>query len=59
VCVCIHALRTNDEDILSPDFLIEQLNGDGAGIIPKTILAKTGKSWIPPAIVEHLQYHSP
>ena len=45
VCVCIHALRTNDEDLLSPDFLIEQLDGDGENIIPKTILAKTGKPW--------------
>jgi hypothetical protein len=54
VCACIHALRTNDEELLDPDFLIEQLTGDGKGIIPKTITAKTGKHWHSPALVEKL-----
>jgi hypothetical protein len=47
VCACIHALRTNDEELIDPDFLIEPLIGDNKGIIPKTINEKTGKEWIP------------
>lgn len=43
VCACIHALKTNDQEIIDPAFLIEPLVGDNKGIIPKTILAKTGK----------------
>jgi hypothetical protein len=50
VCACIHALRTNDDDLLSPDFLMEQLTGDGDGLIPKTITYKTGKQWQSPAL---------
>lgn len=45
VCACIHALRTIDGELLDSDFLIHQLDGDGKGIIPKTIFAKTGKPW--------------
>ena len=47
VCACIHALRTNDQELLDPDFLIEPLVGDHKGIIPKTILNKTGKTFLP------------
>lgn len=43
VCACIHALKTNDQEIIDPDFLIEPLIGNNKGIIPQTILAKTGK----------------
>jgi hypothetical protein len=49
VCACIHALRTNDEELLDPDFLVEQLDGDFKGIIPRTITQKTGKTWLSPA----------
>ena len=49
VCACIHALKTNDGDLLEPDFLVEPLTGDGKGIIPKTVAAKTGKQWHSPA----------
>ena len=49
VCACIHALRTNDEELLDPDFLVEQLTGDFKGIIPRTIIEKTGKPWMSPA----------
>ena len=49
VCACIHALRTNDEELLDPDFLVEQLTGDFKGIIPRTIMEKTGKPWMSPA----------
>jgi hypothetical protein len=51
VCACIHALRTIDEELLDPDFLIESLVGDNKGIIPKTILNKTGKEGLPMAIL--------
>ena len=46
VCACIHALRTNDEELLDPDFFVEQLTGDRKGIIPQTIINKTGKPWM-------------
>ena len=52
VCACIHALKTNDGDLLEPDFLVEPLTGDGKGIIPKTVAAKTGKQWRSPAITQ-------
>jgi hypothetical protein len=50
VCACIHALRTNDEELLEPDFFVEQLTGDFKGIIPRTIMEKAGKPWMSPAI---------
>jgi hypothetical protein len=50
VCACIHALRTNDEELLEPDFFVEQLTGDSKGIIPRTIMEKSGKQWLSPAI---------
>lgn len=50
VCACIHALRTNDQELLDPDFLIEPLVGDNKGIIPKTILSKTGKEGLTLAV---------
>ena len=46
VCACIHALKTIDQELLDPDFLIEPLVGDFKGIISKTILQKTGKEWL-------------
>jgi len=46
VCACIHALKTTDQDLLDPDFLIEPLVGDFKGIISKTILQKTGKDFL-------------
>ena len=50
VCACIHALRTNDEELLEPDFFVEQLTGDSKGIIPRTIMEKSGKQWSSPAM---------
>jgi hypothetical protein len=47
VCACIHALKTIDQELLDPDFLIEPLVGDFKGIISKTILNKTGKRDFP------------
>lgn len=49
VCACIHALRTNDGELLEPDFFVEQLTGDFNRIIPRTILEKSGKPWMSPA----------
>jgi len=50
VCACIHALRTNDEELLEPNFFVEQLTGDFKGIIPRTIMEKSGKQWLSPAM---------
>jgi hypothetical protein len=49
VCACIHALRSNDQELLDPDFFPEQLVGDFNGIIPRTITERTGKQWHFPA----------
>lgn len=46
VCACIHALRTNDEVLLDPDFFIELEEG-GNGEIPRAIRQKTGAEWSP------------
>lgn len=46
VCACIHALRTIDEDIIDPAFLVEQLNG-GNNIIANAIQNKYGKELKP------------
>ena len=43
-CACIHALRTNDEELLDPDFFVEQLTVDGEEMLPSTIKEKSGKS---------------
>lgn len=43
VCVCIHALRTIDEEILSPDFFIEPLHRTRFNEIFDFIEQKTGK----------------
>jgi quercetin dioxygenase-like cupin family protein len=47
VCACIHALRTNDETLLPPDALIEQLTGDGKNIIPNTVKELMGFEMLP------------
>ena len=49
VCACIHALRTNDNELLDSDFFVDQLTGDSKGIIPRTIMEKSGKQWFSPA----------
>ena len=50
VCACIHALRTNDDELLDPDFFIEPFVGDRKGNLPKVIEEKTGKKIKPPSI---------
>jgi len=41
-CVCIHALRTANQDIISPDFLIEPMVG-GGGKIAQEIQNRLGQ----------------
>jgi len=43
VCVCIHALRTIDEDIIPPDALIDPLYSNEKGEIKKFVEEHTGK----------------
>jgi len=50
ICACIHALKTNDGDLLDPDFFIETFVGDGKGKLPKEIKERTGKKWSPAAL---------
>lgn len=43
VCACIHALRTVDENIISPDFLIEPLFSENKGEIRDKIQQTYGQ----------------
>jgi hypothetical protein len=43
VCACIHALRTNDHDLVDPSFFIEPILGNSQGLITKAVEEKTGK----------------
>jgi hypothetical protein len=45
VCACIHALRTNDEELVEPDFFIESTNTTGR--LSQIIKEKTGKAIMP------------
>jgi hypothetical protein len=45
VCVCIHALRTIDETIISPDSFIEPLYSTNNGEIKNAVQQLTGISW--------------
>ena len=47
VCTCIHALRTIDEEIIAPDFLIEPLFSSNRGEVKNLIREKFGKDWKP------------
>jgi hypothetical protein len=46
VCSCIHALRTIDQDIIDPDFLLEPLESNNKGEIRQAIKEKTGKDML-------------
>jgi hypothetical protein len=46
VCGCIHAVRTMDEEILDPDFLIEPVVWNGRGKMNSLVLERTGKKMI-------------
>lgn len=45
VCVCIHALRTIDENIIPPDSFIEPLYSTNNGEIKNAVYNITGISW--------------
>ena len=48
VCVCIHALRTIDNELLDPDFLIENAEFvEGRGDLASLIYEKTGQPMRP------------
>jgi len=45
VCVCIHALRTIDEELVEPDFLVDAITNDNNDMnIPELVKAKTDKT---------------
>ena len=46
VCGCIHAVRTMDEEIIDPDFLIEPVTWEGKGQMNRLVLERTGKRMI-------------
>jgi hypothetical protein len=48
VCVCIHALRTIQSDLLDPDFLLQPLNG-GSGLLRTLVNNQTGEDFQLPA----------
>ena len=45
VCVCIHALRTIDEELVEPDFLVDAITNDNTDMnIPELVKTKTDKT---------------
>ena len=50
VCVCIHALRTIDEDLVDPDCFLEPVSDNRGGIINAGVVDKMGKRMKPPAL---------
>jgi hypothetical protein len=46
VCGCIHAVRTMDEEIIDPDFLIEPVTWNQRGEMNRLVFEKTGKKMI-------------
>ncbi len=47
VCACIHAIRTIDEDIVDPDFILEPLESQNRGELHRLVQKKTGKHMLP------------
>ena len=52
VCACIHALRTIDNELLDPDFLIDNKNFE-YGEMPSFIHKETGKLMRPAIVKKH------
>lgn len=52
VCACIHALRTIEDEIISPDSMVEMVDRAYHGHIRDLVKEKTGKEWMP-LIREH------
>jgi hypothetical protein len=47
VCSCIHAIKTVDEEIVDPDFLIEPLWSTNKGEVLSLVKERYGKDMIP------------
>ena len=43
VCACIHAIKTIDEELVDPDFLVNQLEGTGKGELKQAVIEKYNK----------------
>jgi len=50
VCCCIHALRTIDQDILDPEFLINQVESSNRGELQALVKLHTNKKMMPLSI---------
>lgn len=57
ICVCIHALRTIDEEIISPDSFIEPLHSTNNGEIKNAVQQLTGISWNEITPIQHGGHH--
>lgn len=51
VCACIHALRTVDNALIDPDFLIEPINLNSDGKLTQAVIDKYNQSMLPFATV--------
>lgn len=47
LCACIHALRTVDDTLIDPDFLVEPINLNGDGKLTKAVLEKYQQEMMP------------
>lgn len=47
ICACIHALRSIDEDLVSPDCLVQPIRRERIGEIFEAVEARTGKPVAP------------
>ena len=47
VCCCIHALRTIDDELIDPDFIIEQVESTNRGELVNLVKEKTNKQMMP------------
>jgi hypothetical protein len=48
VCSCIHAIRTNDQELVDPDFLVEQIeDSQGGNLMPTKVTERYNKDLFP------------
>jgi len=43
VCACIHAIKTIDDELVDPNFLVNQLESKGKGELKRAVIEKYGK----------------
>jgi hypothetical protein len=43
VCACIHAIKTIDDELVDPDFLVNELEGTGNGELRDAVIEKYNK----------------